>query len=140
MTLLLVDTGAIVAAMDRSSPRHAVAADALTSLSNDLVTCEPVLTEASFLLQRAGLGAAVYDLLEGVAQGFYRAPLRLADRANAVSTLMRKYDDRPMSLADACLVDLASELRTGRIATLDSDFGFYRWGKNRAFDLVLDPR
>ena len=140
MTPLLVDTGAIVAAMDRSSSHHAIAVDALTSPSNDLVTCEPVLAEAGFVLRRGGLGGAVHDLLAGVAQGFYRMPLRLEDRATAVSALMRKYEDRPMSLADACLVDLATELRTGRIATLDSDFRFYRWGRNRSFDLVLDER
>ena len=38
----------------------------------------------------------------------------------------------------ACLVDLATQLKTGRIVTLGSDFRVYRWGRNRPFDLLLD--
>jgi predicted nucleic acid-binding protein len=43
-----------------------------------------------------------------------------------------------MDLADACLVDLATEMGTGRILTLDSDFKIYRWGRNRPFELLLE--
>jgi len=43
-----------------------------------------------------------------------------------------------MDFADACLVQLADELGTGRILTLDSDFRIYRWRKQRAFDLLIN--
>jgi predicted nucleic acid-binding protein len=43
-----------------------------------------------------------------------------------------------MSLADACLVQLADSLGTGRILTLDSDFNVYRWRRSRRFELLLD--
>jgi predicted nucleic acid-binding protein len=43
-----------------------------------------------------------------------------------------------MDFADACLVDMASELRCGRVLTLDADFRIYRWGRNRPFELLLD--
>jgi predicted nucleic acid-binding protein len=42
-----------------------------------------------------------------------------------------------MSLADACLVDLAEINQTGQIVTLDADFDVYRWGRNRPFELLL---
>jgi hypothetical protein len=32
---------------------------------------------------------------------------------------------------------MAGELSAGRILTLDSDFRFYRWGRNRPFELLL---
>jgi uncharacterized protein len=51
--------------------------------------------------------------------------------------LFRKYRDREMDLADACLVHLAGELGTGDILTLDSDFEIYRWGTNKPFHLLL---
>jgi len=35
-------------------------------------------------------------------------------------------------------VDLAASHETGRILTLDRDFTFYRWGRNRPFDLLLE--
>jgi predicted nucleic acid-binding protein len=41
-----------------------------------------------------------------------------------------------MDFADACLVELATRLNTGRILTFDSDFQIYRWGRNRPFELL----
>ncbi len=36
------------------------------------------------------------------------------------------------------LVDLANELETGDVLTLDSDFHIYRWGRNRAFRFLIE--
>jgi predicted nucleic acid-binding protein len=43
-----------------------------------------------------------------------------------------------MDIADACLVDLADQLDTGQILTLDSDFEIYRWRSRRRFKLMID--
>lgn len=43
-----------------------------------------------------------------------------------------------MDLADACLVQLAAEVDTGRILTLDRDFSLYRWRRRRPFELLID--
>jgi len=43
-----------------------------------------------------------------------------------------------MDFADACLVDLANEMKSGRILTLDRDFQVYRWGRSRTFDLLVE--
>ena len=51
---------------------------------------------------------------------------------------MQKYADIPASLADGCLIQMAEELNTGDILTLDSDFRSYRWRRNRPFRLLLD--
>jgi len=56
----------------------------------------------------------------------------------AVRRLVQKYADTPMDFTDACLVDLASEIKSGRILTLDSDFQFYRWRRKRSFDLLIE--
>jgi predicted nucleic acid-binding protein len=50
---------------------------------------------------------------------------------------LKRFANVPMDLADACLVDLATEARTGRILTLDHDFHIYRWGRNRPFEVLL---
>jgi uncharacterized protein len=50
---------------------------------------------------------------------------------------MSKYRDRPMDLAGACLVQLADELNTGDILTLDQDFESYRWRWPRPFHLLV---
>ena len=82
---------------------------------------------------------AAQSILDNIARGEFRIPLRLADRAKQVARLMKRYADQPIDLADACLIDLATEVKTARIFTLDSDFEIYRWGRNRPFELVLEP-
>jgi predicted nucleic acid-binding protein len=77
-------------------------------------------------------------ILEDIRVGTYRLAHVLASRATDVAQLMKKYSDIPMSLADACLVDLATQVGSGRILTLDRDFKIYRWGRNRAFEMLID--
>jgi predicted nucleic acid-binding protein len=133
---VLIDAGAIVALYDRRQPEHQRCYDAFHQTDDVLVTCEPVITEACFLLRR--LGDAVRDLLAEIEAGKFVVQYSLAFRAGQVARLMRKYADVPMDLADACLVDMADEIQTGRIFTLDADFRVYRWARNRPFELLLE--
>ena len=43
-----------------------------------------------------------------------------------------------MDLADACLLDLADQMDSGQILTLDRDFELYRWRSRRKFELLVD--
>ncbi len=96
----------------------------MAALNPPLVTCEPVLTEACCLIQRAG-GRPV-DLVRKVAQRNLEIGLDLVDDASAIESLMQRYADTPMSLADACLVRLTERLPDCRLFTLDADFEHYR--------------
>jgi uncharacterized protein len=136
MKPVLLDTGAIVALLDRSERNHQACVDAMTGLQAPLVTCEPVIAEACYLLR--GLPGAVDAILDNVQQRIFELPLNLQSQANEVRALMKKYARVPMDLADACLVHLAGELGTGDILTLDSDFHVYRWNRTRAFHLLVD--
>jgi predicted nucleic acid-binding protein len=55
---------------------------------------------------------------------------------SAIEALLKKYSDRPISLADACLIRCAEIHREPRIVTFDSDFGVYKWGRNRKFEIL----
>ena len=74
---------------------------------------------------------------QNVARNIFEIPFHLAGAAADIESLFRKYRDQPISLADACLIHLAGELGTGDIFTLDHDFEVYRWGRNRAFRLLV---
>jgi predicted nucleic acid-binding protein len=50
----------------------------------------------------------------------------MAEQFQPVTELMAKYEDIPMSLADACLVRMSELLPGALIFTTDSDFGIYR--------------
>jgi hypothetical protein len=53
-------------------------------------------------------------------------PFRLENELNALSVLLNKYKDLPMSLADACLVRMTEQTTDSAVFTLDSDFRVYR--------------
>ncbi|MBI3407536.1 MAG: PIN domain-containing protein [Planctomycetes bacterium] len=136
MTPVLVDTGFIVARLDRSERYHKQCLTVLDDLKAPLITCEAVIVESYFLLRH--LPGTRDAILQNIQQGILQIPFRLTDRAAAAETLLKKYADVPMDLADACLVDLATQFGTGRILTLDGDFNIYRWGRKRAFELLIE--
>ncbi len=105
--------------------------EALEGARGPLVTCEPVIAEACYLTRR--LPGAPEAILQNVADGTFQVPIRLSDCASGIQRILRKYRDQDIDLADAYLIHLASELRTGDILTLDGDFEVYRWGANRSF-------
>lgn len=137
MKPVLLDTGCIVALLDRSERHHEQCVETVTELSAPLVTCEAAIAEACYLLR--GLEGASDAVLKNVAGGVFRLPFRLETSVDAVRRLMRRYRSVPMDLADGCLVQMADELDTADILTLDSDFGVYRWRRNRKFHNLLDP-
>ena len=136
MKPILLDTGCIVALLDRSEQHHRHCAEVISSLVAPLVTCEAVIAESCYLLR--GLAGAAQAVLENVESGAFLIPYRLAGNAARVRKLISKYASVPMDFADACLVDLASQFETGRILTLDADFRLYRWGRNRPFQMLLE--
>ena len=138
MKPVLLDTGCIVAVLDRSERNHRRCADIVAELDAPLVTCEAVITEACYLLRN--LAGAADAVLENVEQGVFEIPFRLDRASAAIRTLLRRYAGVPMDFADACLVNMAEELDTGRILTLDDDFRIYRWRRSRVFDRVLEER
>lgn len=134
MKPVLLDTGVIVALLDRSERRHEACAEAVRELEAPLITCEAVITESCYLLRNfAGAAEAVID---NVAAGIFQIPFQLSREAASVKQVLRKYRDRQIDLADACLIRLADEFGTADILTLDRDFAVYRWGKNRAFRML----
>ena len=130
-----MDTGPLVAFMDRSEAHHAWAAERFRQFSVPLFTCEPVLTECLFLLRHEPV--AQDKLLELVERRSLVVDFRLQDELAPVRRLMAKYRDAPMSLADACLVRMAETMSLS-ICTLDSHFSVYR-KHGRTLLTVISP-
>jgi predicted nucleic acid-binding protein len=94
-----------------------------------------VLTEVAFLLKREGCETdTLFELLE---RGVLRVGLEVEDQLADLRVLMRRYRDRPMSLADACLVRLAELHPGGRVLTFDADFRIYRSHGNRVIPVLM---
>ena len=134
MTRIIIDTGPLVAYLNRRDRWHRWVVDQMAALAPPLVTCEPVLTEACFLIHRAGGRPA--DLLRKVTQRNLEIGLDIEDDASAIESLMQRYADTPMSLADACLVRLTERLPDCRLFTLDADFEHYRRNGRQVIPLL----
>jgi uncharacterized protein len=124
MTKTLLDTGPLVAYMSDRDEWHEWAVTQFSSLRPPLLTCQPVLAEACFLIQRNGGQPA--ETLQLLQRGVFEAALDLNTEAAALEALMRRYDDMPISLADACLVRMSEAHADCRLLTLDRDFRRYR--------------
>lgn len=121
---ILLDTGPLVAYLAEDEQHHAWATGQFKELEGALITCEAVMSEAWFLLRR--LPRHLARLRAMLADGVFDLSFHLEDEAAAISALMARYDDVPMSLADACLVRLSELYPKLPLLTLDSDFKVYR--------------
>ncbi len=138
MKPVLLDTGVIVALLDRSEKFHQACAAAVQELEAPLITCEAVIAESCYLLRN--LPGAPEAVIENVAAGIFQVPFQLSREAVGVKQVLRKYRDRRIDLAGACLIRLADEFETADILTLDKDFAVYRWRKNKPFRILPGPK
>jgi predicted nucleic acid-binding protein len=134
---VLIDTGPIVALLNRRDQHHEWTRATAAGLDAPLYTCEAVLAEAHYLLSRIHDGPKkLHQMMDA---GRLDVSFRYADHAQRVHEFMSKYTSVPMSFADACLVALSETFREVRVFTLDDDFTIYRRKRNRPLDLLI-PR
>ncbi len=116
------DTGLLVAAADPHDRYHRWAAMALRKHA-PFFTCEAVVLETAWVLGspvKVLMLLARGDLLLDPNFVFAAEVPRLLD-------LCRKYSDRPMDLADACLVRMTELTPRCKVWTIDrDDFSAYR--------------
>jgi uncharacterized protein len=110
--------------LDRGERHHGWAAERIREMEVPLLVCEPVLTEAMYLLAR--LPRAQDELFGLLENGALKITFRIEDHVHALRALHQKYRNKPMSLADACIVRMAELHDHHAVFTLDSDFFVYR--------------
>src|SRR5262245_683669 len=117
---VIVDTSALLAFFDAGEPDHHVVSAVLLDSPQPLVVSPYVVAEVDYLVaSRLGVDAELAVLRE-LAGGAWDLPaLGEADLAAAASVIER-YADRAIGVADASNVVLAARYRTAVIATLDS--------------------
>jgi len=139
MHICLLDTGPLVALLDRSEADHDRVQRFMASLrASRLVTTGGVITEAFYFLSDVQNGPASLISFLDTSATEVRDTFS-ADALAAVVRLMDKYADIPMDFPDATLVWIAESSGTDRILTLDRrGFSSFRFAKNRRFKLLLD--
>jgi predicted nucleic acid-binding protein len=131
----LLDTGPLLAFLDADDRLHEWACEQWRRLPPPLIICEPVLTEAIFLLKNQGV--ELDSLWELLRRGIVKIDFAIQDEFEPVSGLMSRYDNLPMDLADACIVRMAEKRGNVRVFTLDSDFKIYRRHGRQVVPLIF---
>jgi predicted nucleic acid-binding protein len=135
----LIDTGAILALLDRSDRWHGACVTAFGQLRLPLLTSEAVLTELFHLVgdEKTEIEAAWKFVRSGA------VVLGTIDDTELphLHNLMSRYWDRPMDFADATLVYLAKRESLSAILTVDqADFATYRIEGKRQFRILPADR
>lgn len=132
---VLLDTGPLVAFINNRENSHDWAVNEWKKIQPPFLTCEAVITVTCFILRDFYRGEdAVMSLLD---TGLIQISFRLSDEIGTVRELLKRYQNVPMSLADACLVRMIELIMGSCILTLDSDFRVYRKNKNEMIDLII---
>ena len=131
----LIDTGVLLALLDRCDKWHHACVEAYNHTPLPLLTTEAVLAEVFHLTYRN-----LRDV-QGVWKLLRSGAIRMASIQNEelpqIHALMETYADHPMDFADATLVHLAARESLSLILTIDhDDFETYRIAGRKRFTIL----
>jgi uncharacterized protein len=134
---VLVDTGFLVALFDAKDPLHdsakAVLAQTLRPKRAVMVSVWPAVVETCFFLDVRGKTA----FLEWVRRGALRLRHIESEHLPTIMTILERFAEHQVDLADACLVWLAGVEHSNRILTTDRrDFDILRTPDGRSFERI----
>jgi uncharacterized protein len=134
----LVDTGAVVALVNRADRHHAAAVEWFKRFRGQMLTTEAVVTETAYVLAAspAHLRAALLWFERARAAGLLLVE-PVSDYA-VLSRIITQYASLRCDYADASLIALAERTGVTAIATVDQrDFSVYRLRGRKRFRIVL---
>ncbi len=130
----ILDAGPLIAALNRNDRHHRWACETLARLGSPLHTCPEVLAEAAAM---TGQPQALVEMVQG---GDLLLDFDLQEQSAAVLVLLKKYQDRGMDLADACIVRMSELSRTCRVVSVDrTDFTVYRRNGRDTIPILCPP-
>jgi predicted nucleic acid-binding protein len=116
---VIVDTSALLAFFDSDEPDHDVVAKVLEAASEPLVVSPYVVAELDYLVRsRLGVSAELAVLRE-LAGGAWDLPVFGTEDLAEASSVVERYADQAIGVADASNVILAARYRTRTVVTLD---------------------
>lgn len=116
---LILDTGPLYAALDRSDADHGACRRLLEDATEPLVIPAPVLVEVEYWVQRwLGTGAWL-ALLDDVAVGAFQVEDLVAADYRRVRELCDRYADADIGFVDAAVLAVTERRGEPKLATLD---------------------
>jgi hypothetical protein len=116
---LIVDTGPLLASIDRSDEHHVSCLQLLSETREPLVLPSPVLVELDYWAsQRLGPGALV-AVLDDIRRGAYVVADVLDVDYQRIRDLCDRYADSDIGFVDAAVLTITERLGEPKLATLD---------------------
>jgi uncharacterized protein len=117
--VIIADTSGLLALFNRREPRHDDTRRVVENEGDPLVVSPYVVAELDYLVGRRLGVQSELEVLEELSGGAYHlAQLDVADIRTS-ATIVDRYRDQQIGLADASMVVLADRYRTRSVLTLD---------------------
>ncbi len=135
--MLVLDTGVLVAAADRTDPHHTASAAIIRDDPGPLVTTAMVIGEAAYLLDRELGPAAEAALYASIIDGDLTVESLGPHDWSRIRELVETYADLRLGGTDASLIAITERLGVTRVATLNRrHFTVVRPAHCDALDLI----
>jgi predicted nucleic acid-binding protein len=130
----IADTGFLVAFANQGDNYHRWAVELAPRLTEPLLTCESVLSEAAFHLKNSSI------VLEMLREELVSVAFDCRDHQPQLEALARRYADRHPDFADLCLIRMSELFPNHPVVTIDrADFRVYRRNRREAIPLIFPP-
>ncbi|MFD0365012.1 type II toxin-antitoxin system VapC family toxin [Nocardia sp. GCM10030253] len=117
--MLIVDTGPLVAYLNRRDTDHARCAELLDSRTDELLVTPYVVTEACYLICKYVGPTAEINIVEAIAAGdLTQVDITTTDVVR-MAELMAQYRGFPLGVTDASVIAISERLGLTEVATLD---------------------
>jgi predicted nucleic acid-binding protein len=124
---LVVDTGPLFAALDRSDAYHGASRELIEGSSEQIVIPSPVLVELDYWVHQRLFPAVFVGVLDDIESGNYQVEDLRPDDYSRVKQLMDRYADSDIGFVDAAVLAIVERLGEPKLATLDRrHFGLLR--------------
>jgi predicted nucleic acid-binding protein len=130
----ILDAGPLIAALNRKDTHHRWARETLQRIGPPFYSCPEAMTEAAAM---TGRPAAIVEMIR--ADEIILA-FDLSAQTAAVLALLKKYEDREIDLADACIIRMTELMRDCQVITVDrDDFASYRRNGRDFIPVIVPP-
>jgi predicted nucleic acid-binding protein len=130
----ILDAGPLIASLNVRDAHHRWACETLRRLGPPFYSCPEAMAEAAAM---TGRPAAIVEMIhaEEIVLAF-----DLSEQTAGVLSLLKKYRDYNMDLADACIVRMTELTRDCRVITVDrADFAVYRRNGRELIPVIAPP-
>lgn len=137
---LVLDTGAIFAALNSNDPDHQSCASLLEDAEEQLVIPQPVLVEVDYWIRKQASVDVWLAFCQDIHAGAYTLWPADASLTLAAAEVQSRFADQDLGFVDSAVFETCQALGEHKVATLDHrHFGVLRTADGHSLELLPAP-